>query len=255
VTLSACVITLNEEKRIQACLESLSFADEIIVLDSHSKDRTREIARRMGARVHTHAFDGFVAQKNRVLKMVRGRWTLIIDADEIVTPELREEILGVIRDPEALNCVAYRMPRMSYYLHRWIKHCGWYPECKTRLFQSGKARYAGGVVHEILKPEGPVGYLKGRLEHYSYESISDHLKRIDYYSTLIAQDKFRRGRGSSPLWAIGKSFSKFFITYFLRLGFLDGRAGLVISVLAGYYNFLKYVKLWELNKGYAKLDD
>lgn len=248
--ISVCIITRNEEMRLPRSLQSLSFADEIIVLDSESTDRTRDIARSFGAKVFVHEFDNFVNQKNRAIALAQNAWVLVVDADEVVCSELREEILDIVHDraPAGKRRVAYRIPRMTFYLGRWIRHGGWYPDYNIRLFRRGAARFAGGTVHERALVEGSVGVLLYHLEHYSYEDISQHMLRMNHYSTLIAQDKYARGRRSSPLWAVLKGFSKFFITYFYRGGFLDGWAGLVIAVLGGYYNFLKYVKLWELRR-------
>ncbi|MCB1326316.1 MAG: glycosyltransferase family 2 protein [Spirochaetales bacterium] len=249
--LSVCIITLNEQDRLPRCLDSVSFADELIVVDSGSKDETAAVARERGARVVKRAFEGFVIQKNFAISLARFEWVLVIDADEVVTPELARAIQEVTGrdDVQANGPVAYRVARMSYYLGRWIRHSGWYPDYNIRLFRRGFASFEGGTVHETVVPMGPVATLPGHLEHYSYGDISDHLARIDAYSTLLAQDKHRRGKRSSIPWAITKSCSKFFLTYVYRLGFLDGYAGLVIAVLGAYYNFLKYVKLWELNHG------
>lgn len=250
--ITACIITLNEEHRLPACLDSLDFVDEIIVVDSGSVDRTRKIARQYGAHVYQRKFTGFVQQKNYAVSLASRDWILVVDADEVVTPGLREEILSV-RNQGTLR--AFRLPRMSYYLGRWIRHSGWYPDYNVRFFRKNYAIFVGGTVHERAKAEGPVGTFKNHLEHFSYRNISDHLIRIERYSTLIAQDKYRRGKSSSITWAIGKSISKFFLTYIYRFGFLDGQAGIVIAVLAGYYNFLKYAKLWELNTGRRKLEE
>lgn len=249
--ISACIITLNEEDNLPRCLQSIEeLADEIVVLDSGSNDRTVDIAHEFQARVFRRDFDGYVNQKNHIISLVRHEWILVIDADEVITPGLANEIKNIIQrvDPP----VAYRIPRMSFYLGRWIRHSGWYPDYNIRLFRAGCGVFQGGTVHETVIPIGPVGTLQNHLEHYSYGDISDHLLRIDQYSTLIAQDKHSHGKRSSIVWAVVKSFSKFCLTYFYRLGFLDGRAGLVIAVMAGYYNFLKYVKLWELNRGLRK---
>lgn len=249
--LSVCIITFNEEKKIARALKSASFADELVVLDGFSTDRTREIAVELGASVHTHRFDGFVNQKNRAMSLTCGEWILVLDADEVITENLRSEILKAIHNSDS-QCRGYRIPRMSWYLGRWIKHSGWYPDYNTRLVKRNFGKFVGGTVHERLVVNGPVCTMRAHMEHYSYDNLSKHLTRIDHYSTLIANDKFNKGRGSTVLWAIIKSISKFFITYVWRFGFLDGRAGLVIAVLGGYYNFLKYIKLWELKKGLRK---
>lgn len=242
--LSACVIAQNESARIERCLRSLQFADELIVLDGGSNDNTMDIARRCGAAVFERSFDNFINQKNHVISLAQGEWVLVVDADEVVSPALAEEVRACLRAPSGR--VAFWIPRMSFYLQRWIRHCGWYPEYKLRLFRRGEGQFVGDTVHEGVEFHGPSAKLRAHLEHYSYESISDHLARIHRYSSAIAQQKYDRGRRSSVLWAILKSISKFWITFIYHRGFMDGRAGLVISVLAGYYNFLKYIKLWEL---------
>lgn len=256
--ISAVVITHNEEKRLGPCLASLQFVDEILVLDSFSTDGTQKLARSHGARVLTRRFDDFVSQKNHAIEHARGDWILSIDADEVVPPALAEELRRVAAGSPGAEAgssatfvssrepVAYRLPRRTFYLGRWIRHGGWYPDYNTRFFRRGRARFEGRAVHERLKVGGPVADCAHPLEHYSYASIGDHLERIHRYSTLIARDKFESGERSSVLWAVGKSIAKFFITYVYRAGFLDGRAGIVIAVLAGYYNFLKYIKLWEM---------
>ncbi len=250
--ISAVIITRNEERRLPRCLAALTFADEIVVLDDESTDSTRRIAREYGARVVRRKLDDFAAQKNHAIGLARGVWILSIDADEVVPPALAAELVAAARADNAAEPpgrprpVAYRLPRITFYLGRWIRHGGWYPDLNGRFFRRGLAAFEGGPVHERLIARGPVGRCAHALEHYSYESIGDHLQRMHHYSTLIARDKFERGERSSPLWAIGKAVTKFLITYVYRAGFLDGRAGLVIAVLAGYYNFLKYIKLWEL---------
>lgn len=252
--LSVCIIALNEEKNLPTCLAGLGFADEVIIIDGGSIDRTVEVGRKLGARVIERTFDGFVNQRNFALSTVKSPWILIVDADEVVTPGLQEEICKIINDPDLLN-IAYRIPRMSYYLGQWIHYSGWYPDYNIRLLRNGSGSYTGGMVHESLQVEGKVGTCRNHLEHYSYETVSDHLLRIDQYSTLIAQDRFIRGKKSGITWAILKAVMKFFLMYFYRFGFLDGRAGLVIAVLGSYYNFLKYVKLWELNRGIRPVRD
>ena len=229
---------------MELCLRSLSFADELIVLDGGSSDGTPLLAEQCGAKVHHRPFDTFIRQKNHLIGLASGRWVLVVDADEVVTTELAKEIRASIMAPSAP--AAFWIPRMSFYLGQWIRHCGWYPEWKLRLFRKGSARFVGDAVHENVAVEGPTHRLTKHLEHYSYDSISDHLRRIDRYSSAIAEQKYARGRRSGVVWALLKSVSKFVITYVYHRGFMDGRAGLVVSVLAGYYNFLKYIKLWEL---------
>lgn len=246
--ISACIITFNEEKRLPRCLHSLSFVDEIIILDSYSRDGTVQIAKKYGAKIYQRNFTGYVDQKNHAIQLASFEWILVIDADEVVTDNLKNEIIEIIKNRKVVN-YAYKIPRITYYLGKWIKHSGWYPDYTSRLFQNGTSEFKGGKVHERLCVNGKTGKLKNRLEHYSYQNISQHLLRIEEYSTLIAMDKHENGEKASVPWAVAKSITKFVITYFLKFGFLDGSAGLVISVMAGYYNFLKYAKLWELQRG------
>jgi glycosyltransferase involved in cell wall biosynthesis len=247
--LSVCIIALNEEERLPRCLEALRFADEIIIVDGGSSDRTIEVAKHIApsAHINVRKFDDFVSQKNFAISLAACSWILVVDADEVVTPELQGEVERVVEGGGPEN--GFKIPRMTHYLGRWIRHCGWYPDYNIRLFRQGYARFEGGTVHERAQVQGPVGVLRAHLQHFSYRSISDHLTRIDRYSTLIADDKYRKGDRSSPLWAIYKSVSKFLLVYFWKAGFLDGQAGLVVAVLGGYYNFLKYIKLWEIRKG------
>ncbi len=252
--LSVCIIALNEELRLPRCLESLSFADEIVVLDGGSVDGTIKLAKSYPrVRVEKRRFDDFVRQKNHVISLAKYPWILVVDADEVVTPALRDEISQVIGNN--ISAEGYRVPRMTFYLGKWIKHCGWFPDYNIRLFRRGRARFEGGTVHEKVAVDGTIGTLKGHLQHHSYRTTSDHLIRMDQYSTLLAEDKFLKGKRSGPLLAGYKSLSKFLLIYFWKLGFLDGRPGFVIAVMGAYYNFLKYIKLWELRRGLRKPGD
>ncbi|MBL8019993.1 MAG: glycosyltransferase family 2 protein [Leptospirales bacterium] len=252
--LTACLIVLNEEERLPRCLAALAFADEIVIVDGGSKDRTLQISRKLvpsqKLKLFKRPFDDFVQQKNFAISKARHEWILVVDADEVVTDGLRIEITQSLHSAE--GDAGYRVPRMTFYLGKWIRHCGWYPDYNVRLFRNGLARFEGGTVHERASVQGSVGTLKAHLEHYSYRNISDHLIRIDLYSTLIAEDKFKRGNWSSPFLALYKSVSKFLLIYIWKRGFLDGRAGFVVAILGAYYNFLKYIKLWEILKGFRK---
>lgn len=243
--LSACIITLNEENAIEQCIQSLSFADEIILFDSYSKDKTCSIARSLGAKVFRHTFDNYVNQKNRCLKKAKYSWILSIDADEVLSKNLQHEIQTVVRSGDSKN--GYKIPRMTFYLNRWIKRSGWYPDYSMRLVRNGYGYFKGDTVHEKLTVDGETGKLKYPMLHYSYNSISEHLDRINLYSSLIAKEKYKNGQHPSVLWAFCKSISKFFLTYFWKMGFLDGKAGFVIAVFGAFYNFQKYIKVWEMN--------
>jgi glycosyltransferase involved in cell wall biosynthesis len=246
-TLSVCVIAGNEEDRIGDCLASVAWADEIIVVDSRSTDRTAEIARAGGARVIVRDWPGYVAQKNFALEQAACDWVLCLDADERVSPRLAESIRGVLAAGNA-GMAGHRMARRTFYLGRWILHGGWYPDWKVRLVRRGRARWGGIDPHDRLQAEGSVGTLAGDIEHHTYRDVADHLRTIDRFTTVAARELSARGRG----WALPGMLlhppAKFAKMYLLKAGFLDGVPGFVVAVLGGYYVFLKYAKLWELRR-------
>jgi glycosyltransferase involved in cell wall biosynthesis len=243
-TISACVITLNEEENIRDCLESVKWADEIIVVDSFSKDRTVEIAREYTDRVIQRPWPGHIEQKNFALEQGTRDWLLSIDADERVSPGLAEEIRQVLSQPDRKE-LGYTVPRKTFYLNRWITHGGWYPNRKLRLVRRGKARWAGVNPHDHLYADGPVGALEGDLLHYTYRDISDHLKTIDNYTTIASRELRAQGKGCALAHMLLNPPARFLKMYVLRLGFLDGVAGFIVAALAAHYVFLKYAKLWE----------
>ena len=242
--ISAVLITLNEESRLAAALESVRFCDEVLVLDAHSTDRTREIAAAAGARVEVRAWDGFTAQRTHAVGIARHDWVLAVDADERVTPALRAEI-------EAMRTVGfahvgYRIPRVVFYLGRWIRGTDWYPDPQLRLFDRRRGQWTGGLVHESVRVEGPVGRLRNELEHYTYEDISDHLDAIDRYTTLWARQAHAEGRRAGPFHGCAASIWAFIRNYIVRRGFLLGDAGLTVSTFNAYYTYIKMAKLREL---------
>jgi len=246
-TLAVCVITLDEEDRIGECLDAVTWADELIVVDSGSADRTAAIARAKGARVVVREWPGYAAQKNFALEQASSDWVLSIDADERVTPELAAEIRGLLAAPPE-GIAGCSVPRRTWYLGRWIRHGGWYPDRKVRLVRRGRGRWEGSLVHERLVAEGPTRELHGDLLHYTYRDIADHLRRIDRFTTEAAQALAAAGRRSGLLGMLVHPPAKFLKMYLLRAGFLDGAPGFVVAVLGGYYVFLKYAKLWELQR-------
>ncbi len=247
---TATVITLNEERHIAEALESLSWADEIVVVDSGSTDATVEIARRYTERVVVADWPGYAAQKNRAAAEASHDWVFSLDADERVTPELARAIDRVRgRAPEARG---FRVARRAWYVDRWVRHSGWYPDWQVRLYDRREARFAGDFVHESVKVEGAVGTLDGDLLHYTVESLSDHHARIDRYTTLAAEALAVRGRRFSAARAIMQPPITFLQTYLLKQGFRDGAAGLAIAGFAAYYVFLRQVKLWERQKSVAR---
>ncbi len=238
--ISATIVTLNEEHNIARAIESLRFADEILVVDSGSTDQTREIALCAGARVLYERWRGYAEQKNFAAGCASNEWILSIDADEEVTPALADEILALKIKGTTAN--GYDMPRLARYLGRWIRHSGWYPDRKVRLYHRDHASWAGSHVHETVRIAGREGHLHGDLLHYTCDSLSDHMRTLDRYSTLAAQDLRARGRHPgfprlvfSPWWSFVRS-------YLIRRGFLDGFEGLTIAWMAALYTFLKYAK-------------
>ena len=244
--LSVGILTFNSERRIREVLNSVKgIADEIVVLDSGSQDRTVEIAESSGARVFFRKFDNFVNQKNHLLSLCRGEWVLFIDDDEVVSNELAEEIKRL--KSEGAPADGYYLNVLTNYLGKWIRHA-WYPDWHLRLAKREKCQWVGDGVHESLKVNGKVGYLKGDLLHYSYESVSQHIKKIDLYTTLYARGAFEKGKRFSLFKLLTSPAGSFIRRYILKRGFLDGFEGFVLSVMASYYSFLKYLKLWEIEK-------
>ena len=250
-SLSVVVITLNEEARIAQCLASVSFADEIVVLDSGSRDRTMELAHAAGARVaQSGDWPGFGPQKNRALALATRAWVLSIDADERVTPELREEILAVVR-AAAPAAQAWDMPRRSSYCGQYMAHSGWYPDRVTRLFRRGSARFSDDLVHERLLVDGPVEHLRGHLLHESFDDFGDVLRKLDAYSTAGAQRMWEQGKRASLGKAVVHGLWAFLRTYLLQRGFLDGRMGFALAVSNAEGTYYRYLKLWLLQRRQA----
>ena len=244
--ITATVITLNEEHNIAAALESLSWADEIIVVDSESADLTVEIARRFTDRVFVRPWQGYSAQKNFAAAQATNDWILSLDADERASEELASEIeqlKGGGGDPQAAG---FEMPRLTFYLGRWIKHSGWYPDYKLRLYNRNRARWRGEFVHESLEADGKVERLSGNILHYTVRDASEHHLRMDRYTTLAAQQAFAQGRRASVGSILLSPIAVFLRSYFFKLGFLDGIQGLAIARFAVHYEFLKNLKLLEM---------
>ena len=245
MSLSVILITKNEEANLKDCLESVSFADEIIVVDSQSSDKTQEIARSFGAKLEiTSDWPGFGPQKNRALNLATQDWVLSIDADERVTPELKQEILATMASANAADC--YAIPRSSWYCGRFMKHSGWYPDYVNRLFKRGSAKFSDHLVHERLLPTGSSGKLNNHFLHYSYRDFSQVLKKVDVYSSAAAQQAFKQGKKGGLGEALVHGFWAFFRTYVLRRGFLDGKYGLALAISNAATSYYKYLKLWQL---------
>jgi (heptosyl)LPS beta-1,4-glucosyltransferase len=244
--LSVTLITLNEAAHIGAAIDSVSWADEIVVVDSGSGDDTVAIARSRGARVETRAWTGYVDQKNFAASLARHEWIFSLDADERVTPDLATELREILTTEPPL--AGYRVPRVTYHLGRWIRTTDFYPDFQTRLYDRRRARWRGRYVHESVTVDGPVGQLRNELQHLSYRDLSDHLDRINHYTSLAARQMHESGRRAGPLDLLMHPPAAFVRNYILRRGILDGSAGLTLSIVNAYSVFLKFAKLWELER-------
>jgi glycosyltransferase involved in cell wall biosynthesis len=245
--LSVFIIALNQEANIGECLASVSFADEIVVVDTGSADRTVELARSYTDRVLTASWEGFGRTKNFALDQARGDWVFSLDTDERVPPALKDEILAVVAADGPLD--GYRVPRQNYFCGRWIRRLGWYPDYTLRLFRRGQGRFRDREVHEEVVVAGTVGTLKTPLTHYSYRSVSEYVARMDRYARLAAQELAKAGRRPVPGELFARPVLSFFHLYFIRLGFLEGTPGYTLAVLMSMYKFLKYYYLRELARG------
>ena len=245
--LSVVVVTQNEEERIRACLESASWADELIVVDAESSDKTATVARELTDHVFVRPWPGFAAQKNFGLEQARGDWILSLDADELVSIPLRQEIAAILADGG--EHAGYAIPRRNVFWGRWIRHGGLYPDRQLRLFRRGRGRFAERTVHESVTVDGSVGRLSGHLEHRSYRDVADFLERADRYSTLAAGEWLAAGRRSRPLTdLVVRPAGRFLTMYVARAGFLDGWRGFLLAVLYAYYVLMRSAKVWERTK-------
>lgn len=245
-SLSVIIITRNEEKNIGRCIDSVRpVADEVLVLDSMSTDRTVDIAAALGARCYRRAFTGYGEQKNTAMYLSTNRHVLFLDADEYLSPELRDSIR---REKErGFPSDGYSMKRLSRYCGRWIRHSGWYPDRKLRLLRRGNGAWTNDLVHERLepKPHALIGALRGDLLHIPYADQEDHVAKIDRYSTLAAMQMQRDGRKPSLLKLLFSPLCSFISGYILHAGFLDGLPGLLIATHSAHYTYLKYLKRWQ----------
>lgn len=242
VKLSACIIAMNEEDRIGDCLASLAFCDEIVVVDSHSTDGTRDVAAAAGARVIERDWPGHVAQKEFAIRAATNDWVLCLDADERVSPALRAEIIG-LGEGDFSDFAGWSCPRLSWYLGGWIRHGTWYPDRKVRLFDRRRGHWGGHDPHDRVVLDGPAGRLDGDILHYPYRSLSEHVRTMDRYTTTMADGMYARGRRASALDLLFRPGWRFFRFYVLDRGFLAGWRGLLLAGLAFRYTWLKYAKL------------
>lgn len=244
--LSVTLITRDEASSIEGALQSVAWADELIVVDAGSADDTVALARRYTDRVVVRDWPGYAEQKNYAASLATADWILSIDADERVTPALADEIRARLATEPSER--GYRIRRVSSYLGRWIRTTDWYPDYQLRLYDRRAGRWTSRRVHESVRVDGPVGTLRHELQHQSYASLSDHLARLDRYSALAAEQMFAEGRRARFADLAIHPPLAFLRNYVLRRGVRDGRAGLVVSAMNAYYVFLKFAKLWEMER-------
>lgn len=246
--LSAVILTLNEERNIERCLKSLDgIADELLVVDSFSTDRTCEIARTLGARVIQQTFLGYIEQKNFALGQATYPYVISLDADEALSDELRQSVLAAKSN---LDCDGYYVNRLTNYCGQWIRHCGWHPDWKMRLFDKRKGKWTGTNPHDRyeLEPISKTKKLDGNLLHYSYYTVAEHLRQIERFTDIAAQAKLAEGKRSSVFKLIYKPTAKFLKSYFIKLGFLDGQKGWLICLYSSYATYLRYRKMLTLQR-------
>jgi glycosyltransferase involved in cell wall biosynthesis len=244
--LTVYVIAYNDEPNMRACLESVAWADELIVVDSYSTDATEKISREFTDKVFQHEFHGFGRLRNEAVAHATHDWVFSLDTDERATPELRTELYRTIESAEA---VAYFVPRKNYFLGRWIRHCGWYPDYRQpQLFRKDRLRYRDELVHESFDVDGSVGYLKEPALQYPFRNVDHYLAKMDRYSDLMARRMVEQGKRFHPHQLVTHPVFTFVKMYLLRAGFLDRMPGLILSGLYAYYTFIKYAKFWELSR-------
>ncbi|MBN2430130.1 MAG: glycosyltransferase family 2 protein [Acidobacteria bacterium] len=252
IPLTVTIITRNEEKNIARCLASVAWADEIVVVDSFSDDRTPSICREFGCRLLTTDWRGFGRTKQFAVDAATHDWIFSIDADEEVTPELRQALQEMMT---TVPCQAgYRIKRQSYYLGRLIRHSGWNRDYPLRLFDRRRGRFKDVLVHESVTVAGRAGKIEAPLLHYTYPTLTSHLEKINHYTSLAAQELVRQGRRSSTPAAVAKGGLKFLKMYILQRGFLDGREGWILAIVSAFGIMLKYLKLAELSRGPSVAD-
>jgi glycosyltransferase involved in cell wall biosynthesis len=244
--LSVVIITFNEELNIKRCLESiLAIADDIVVVDSFSTDKTEEICKQYNVKFIQRKWEGYSATKNFANSQAQYDWILSLDADEALSEELKKSILKIKKKAETET---YKFNRLTNYCGTWIRHCGWYPDAKIRIFDRNKAKWEGKIHEQLITSGSPAILLKGDCLHYSYYTLDQHYRQSDKFSTLSAQSLYERGKKASIIKLWFSPAVKFINDYIFKLGILDGMAGYVICKISAYTTYLKYKKLREMNK-------
>ena len=251
--ISAAIIAFNEEDKIERALSSLQeVSDEILVVDSLSTDTTRQICLRYADRILDRRWEGYRKQKQFATDQATYDWVLSLDSDEMLSPRLRQEIIQWKMTADG-DCNGYYLARKTFFMGRWVEHTTWYPDWQLRLFRRSRGRWEGGRVHESFRVLEPTAKLRGHLYHYTYASFSEYLVQLERFSTLAAADYYERGlRANLPHLLLGPP-AVFLKNYLLRLGFLDGIPGLLVSSLSAVSTLFKYLKLWEMQSGHAKM--
>jgi glycosyltransferase involved in cell wall biosynthesis len=246
--ITVCIIACNEAEVLPRCLDSVAWADEIvIVVDGKSHDRTEEVARARAHRVEVRPYEGDIEQKSYCNELASHDWVFIVDPDEVVTDELGRAIEQAVQTATESDA-AFEVNRLTYYLGRWVRHGDFFPDWKLRLFRRSRASWAGRNPHGRIEVEGRVTRLSGELEHYSYRDLADHVARIQRFSGVSAKAMFEEGRRAHLIDLVLRPAARFVRGYFLKAGFRDGRQGFIIAATTGFYVFLKYAKLWELQR-------
>lgn len=245
-TVSAFVVCCNEERNIGRCLESVKWCDEIIAIDSGSTDKTKEICKSYGAKIHERAWPGFVEQKRYGFEQCSSEWVLNIDADEEVSPELKDEMLSHLSKDTTIN--GYELSRVVFYLGKWWRKGGWYPEYRLRLCRKSETSWGGDEPHEKAFVKGPTLRLRGELRHYTYDDMTHHMRSLNNFARTAALTMQKKGRRFSIFSLLIHPPSRFIKYYFIKRGFLEGFPGLLVACFETWYVFLKYVNLWELER-------
>jgi len=249
-TVSACIIAYNEEKNIRRCLESVKWCDEIIVVDSYSNDRTVEICREYTGNVYVREYKGNIDQKNYAASLATMDWILSLDADERISPEMKREVLEILKKHNT-SIVGYFFKRRAYMFGKWIRHSGWY-HYKLRFFRRKKGRFSGSEPHDQVEVNGKTAKMKGEIEHFTYDNLQDYIEKTIRYSTVAASKLKLRATALVVFLMLIKPPYKFFECYIIKLGFLDGILGLLISVVSAISIFLKYAYLLDRRINYTE---
>lgn len=246
--ISACITCCNEEHNIRRCLQSVKWADEIVIVDSFSTDRTPAICREFTDKIHQHVWLGYIGQKNLIKDLADGPWVLFIDADEEVSPDLRDEIVAEFESGRNSNFDGYEFPRMVRYMGKWIRHGEWYPDYKLRLFRKEKGVCAGKEPHDRTTVLGPKKRMRGNLYHYTYDNIHDQIRTLNDFSTISAKGMYAAGRKFHWIDMFVRPPFRFFKSFITKRGLLDGMLGFIVATISAHGVFLKYAKLYELQR-------